>query len=130
MLYLTKDSGTAVGEIIAAISASHSVTGVELKLTQDTLIASLRVGGKRKTIYSSAVENPIRAKGRSWKKRSKKKGRTSKIIYDYDGESMGSKEWAKKLHVSDNCIRYRFNKFGNPYGLKGPTDSDKIIAGS
>lgn len=42
------------------------------------------------------------------------KGRSAGT-YTYGDESMTIKEWAKRVGVNERMIRYRFDKYGNPY---------------
>ena len=117
MVYANKDSGQAIGEILAVLANKYRLSGVEIKLSQDSLVTSV------------TISSPVSLK-KEYADESKDKkingGPNSAVIYD----GITVKEWAKKLRVARNTILYRIHKHGNPYGRKGPTDSDKIIAGS
>lgn len=131
MLYATKESGAAIGEVIAAITATTKVTGVEIRLTQDEMITSLKVTGgklKIKKALTAPIEKTANKQKRKYRKHGKKRGEAEQV--SCDGRSMSAKEWATRLGVAENTVRYRISKYGNPYGRKGPTDGDKVVAGA
>lgn len=114
MVYANKDSGQAIGEILAVLADKYRLSGVEIKLSQDALVTSV------------TISSPVSLKNDKSKDKKRNGGPNSAVIYD----GITTKEWAKKLRVARNTISYRIRKHGNPYGTKVPTDSDKIIAGS
>lgn len=129
MVYPTKDAGLAIGEIIAAISEKTSVDGLEIRLTADALVANIRLGSKHRMTPALAVKSPI---GRPSKDRIPMKPSRIKTnqVFEYNGKSLTINGWAKELGVSYYAIRSRILRTGNPYGLKGPSETDKVVAAS
>ena len=129
MVYPTKDAGLAIGEIIAAISEKTSVDGLEIRLTADALVANIRLGPKRRMIPTPAGKLPLMrpSKDRIPMKPARIKANQ---VFEYNGKSLTINGWAKELGVSYYAIRGRILRTGNPYGLKGPSETDKVVAAS
>ena len=127
MVYPTKDAGLAIGEIIAAISEKTSVDGLEIRLTADALVANIRLGPKRRVTPTlegkSLIMRP--SKDRIPMKTARIKANQ---VFEYNGKSLTINGWAKELGVSYYAIRRRILRTGNPYGLKGPSETDKVVA--
>ena len=119
VIYLNKDSGMAMADILSAISASCNITNVEIRLCENELVATLNVTKQKKSKNGSSVSCDNRPT-----KQKKGSERNKKI--EFNGESLTLAEWASKLGKSINAIRVRVSKYGNPYGMKKPTDEEKF----
>ena len=132
MVYPTKDAGLAIGEIIAALSEKTQVEGLEIKLTAEALVANIKLGAGRKSICCKIGRSDSEKTVRIPRVRRSLIGKIGRIkrgqLFECNGKSMTIKGWAKELGTSYFAIRRRIMKTGNPYGLKGPNDTDKIVA--
>lgn len=130
MLYINKDSGQAIGEILSVLAEKYTLSVVDIKLGQDFLTTSVSINSStaRNTRNTRTSYTSSTSYNTSTPSNSSLIVRGKRLAVIYDG--LSSKEWADKLRVSRNTILERIKKHGNPYGRKGPTDSDKIIAGS
>lgn len=136
MLYINKDSGQAIGEILSVLAEKYTLSVVDIKLGQDFLTTSVAINSStarnahnaRNTRNTRTSYTSSTSYNTSTPSNSSLIVRGKRLAVIYDG--LSSKEWADKLRVSRNTILERIKKHGNPYGRKGPTDSDKIIAGS
>lgn len=118
MLYLNKDSGSAVADILSAIVASCNITNFEVRLSESELIATFNVTRQKKNQTGSSVSCDETTKHKKGSVRNKK--------VEFNGESLTITEWASKLGKSVETIRTRVAKYGNPYGRKKPTDDEKF----
>lgn len=132
MVYPTKDAGLAIGEIIAALSEKTQVEGLEIRLTAEALVANIKFGSGQKTIRckvgrpSDAIPTRIAKSEKPLIRRAVKIKKNQ--IFECNGRSLTIKGWAKELGISYYTIHGRIKKTGNPYGLKGPNDTDKVVA--
>ena len=129
MVYPTKDAGLAIGEIIAAISEKTSVDGLEIRLTADALVANIRLGPKRRAIPTMSGKSPLMRPSKDRIPMKTARIKTNQV-FEYNGKSLTISGWAKELGVSYYAIRRRVLNTGNPYGLKGPSETDKVVAAS
>ena len=127
MVYPTKDAGLAIGEIIAAISEKTSVDGLEIRLTADALVANIKLGSKHRTTPALAGKSPARRPSKDRIPMKTARTKTNQV-FEYNGKSLTISGWAKELGVSYHAIRRRVLNTGNPYGLKGPSETDKVVA--
>ncbi len=127
MLYINKDSGQAIGEILSVLAEKYTLSVVDIKLGQDFLTTSVTINSSTaRNVHNARTSYPSSNKSTPSNSSLIVRGKRLAVIYD----GLSSKEWADKLRVSRHTILTRIKKHGNPYGHKGPTDSDKIIAGS
>jgi len=134
MLYATKDAGASIGAILASLPENYKLEHLEIRLTQDDMVihaglaeTSSKKVKKDKTVIGLSL-NTKKSKKRKYRRR--KAVHTGPAeVYEYGDTCLSAKDWAHKLGVAENTVRYRIRKYGNPYGTKGPTDRDKVIAG-
>ena len=107
MVYLNKEMGQAIGLLI-----KEAQTPSEVVLTSDSLV--IRLG----------MPAPIEATVCTTTKR-KRRGKI-----EFDGLCLTVQEWAERLGVKKNVIKYRMKKFGTPFGKEKPTDEDVITVAS
>ena len=129
MVYPTKDAGLAIGEIIAAISEKTSVDGLEIRLTADALVANIRLGPKRRVTPALTGKSPLMRPSKDRIPMKTARIKTNQV-FEYNGKSLTISGWAKELGVSYYTVRRRVLSTGNPYGLKGPSETDKVVAAS
>ena len=107
MVYLTPDAGKALGLLLKEIGCQTA----ELTLTSDSL--TLKVGLAPGVASQSIADSSNKRKYRQ--------------PITFNGESLTTSEWARKLGVAKSVIKYRMKKYNSPYGRGKPTDEDSVI---
>ena len=128
MVYPNQDAGRAIGEIVSAIADAHPITGIQIRMTSEEFMADIQIGEAKRARIVRKTEKTGTKKSTVLGKKGKRKSLRNARVVECDGKSMAIREWAEKLGVSAECVRQRIKKTGNPYGRKGPTDGDWMIA--
>lgn len=121
MIVLNPVIGAAIG---AMIKAAGMAARVELEDDAVRVVFLLS--------HQAQAEEPkttVQKKTRGINKRKCVTRFSTSDVITSNGEALSIKDWAYKLGVSPDCIKYRLGKHGSPYGNTKPTDKDKVVAG-